>query len=368
MASHAETAHRWAHGGRPLKSTNVIHDGNTIYSHGHHWALGVNVANRYYFLAEHYGSASTSKHEGHVRNAVPHYGTKIANVPQRILESIKWHFREENSVDCTPSLHSELEKLANKRADNAIRELLNKPYINSGPDYSGLPRRIDKALKQAIDLNNYLIDAAEYTNKPYVCHHHKIIEIYKSKFRDYIANHKTGFLPYGLYLILNTLEDNGWDNIELCLYDWDRIYPGYRERRIELEAQSANRSEAMGGRGTIWWGTRSEEDWQEWYAYKKNFRVNDTDGFTRLRLLKSDRERVQSSLGVSFSLRDMRLALVAYDKGLDKLPSVKSTIGSFGNSSIYRNGTEENSYAIYGCHKVRISEARKLLETSKLSS
>ena len=117
MASHTETAHRWAQGvfldfeargvpasedrngnrwPRPLKSFNMIADGPSIYSYGSHFEIARIVespgAGRVVLFTTRSYSVSTSKHMGYVRYAIPS-SVQVFRVddfyatPQQVLES-----------------------------------------------------------------------------------------------------------------------------------------------------------------------------------------------------------------------------------------------------------------------------------------
>lgn len=69
-------AHLWAHEQEESASgSNFFFEGTSIYSYGHHFEVGRIVKNKQgkkaYLINEDYYSATTSKHQCHVRNAIP---------------------------------------------------------------------------------------------------------------------------------------------------------------------------------------------------------------------------------------------------------------------------------------------------------
>lgn len=69
-------AHLWAHEQEePASGSNFFFEGTSIYSYGHHFEVGRIVKNKQgkkaYLINEDYYSATTSKHQYYVRNAIP---------------------------------------------------------------------------------------------------------------------------------------------------------------------------------------------------------------------------------------------------------------------------------------------------------
>lgn len=69
-------AHLWAHEQEESASgSNFFFVGTSIYSYGHHFEVGRIVKNKQgkkaYLINEDYHSATTSKHQCYVRNAIP---------------------------------------------------------------------------------------------------------------------------------------------------------------------------------------------------------------------------------------------------------------------------------------------------------
>lgn len=69
-------AHLWAHEQEESASgSNFFFEGTSIYSYGHHFEVGRIVKNKQgkkaYLINEDYYSATTSKHQCYVRNAIP---------------------------------------------------------------------------------------------------------------------------------------------------------------------------------------------------------------------------------------------------------------------------------------------------------
>lgn len=69
-------AHLWAHEQEESASgSNFFFEGTSIYSYGHHFEVGRIVKNKQgkkaYLINEDYYSATTSKHQYYVRNAIP---------------------------------------------------------------------------------------------------------------------------------------------------------------------------------------------------------------------------------------------------------------------------------------------------------
>ncbi len=125
--SHSQVAHRWFHQvGNQRTGENYYANGNMfyaekiIYSYGKHFAIAIRFDDLVLFNVKGY-SSSTSKHQGHVLDAIDTYTHDVLNVPFKegyrfdYNVSQKEVFKYIDYADFVHSFESNIKKLENAR-------------------------------------------------------------------------------------------------------------------------------------------------------------------------------------------------------------------------------------------------------------
>lgn len=110
-------AHLWAHEQEESASgSNFFFEGTSIYSYGHHFEVGRIVKNKQgkkaYLINEDYYSATTSKHQCYVRNAIPTWAM-VFSVGDNISDTGNMRFVASKLESIKKSIESILKKSAN---------------------------------------------------------------------------------------------------------------------------------------------------------------------------------------------------------------------------------------------------------------
>lgn len=90
--NNSEVAHAWANQTREqAKGSSFYFDGKEIYSYGSHFLAGEYLAAGVYWINDKSYSSSTSKHQAHIRNAIPGY-SKVYKYTWSDFEYVKLEF------------------------------------------------------------------------------------------------------------------------------------------------------------------------------------------------------------------------------------------------------------------------------------